>query len=59
MHFASDLASNFQRLNVEEWVKFHIHMLLTCRIYLNHDSDCDRFAMSISGSVIFLGEVSF
>ena len=29
---------------MEEWVKFHIHMLLTCRIYLNHDSDCDRFA---------------
>jgi len=25
-------------------VKFHIHMLLTCRIYLNHDSDCGRFA---------------
>ena len=25
-------------------MKFHIHMLLTCRIYLNHDSDCDRFA---------------
>jgi len=23
-------------------VKFHIHMLLTCRIYLNHDSDRDR-----------------
>ena len=32
---------------------FHVHMLLTCRIYLNHDSDCDRFCMSISGSVIF------
>jgi len=25
-------------------VKFHIHMLLTCRIYLNHDSDCDLFS---------------
>jgi len=25
-------------------VKFHIHMLLTCRIYLNHDRDCDHFA---------------
>ena len=24
-------------------MKFHIHMLLTCRIYLNHDSDCGRF----------------
>jgi len=23
-------------------VKFHVHMLVTCRIYLNHDSDCDR-----------------
>ena len=36
-------------------MKFHIHMLLTCRTYLNHDRDCDLFAcqMSISGSVIF------
>ena len=25
-------------------MKFHIHMLLTCRIYLNYDSDCDSFA---------------
>ena len=39
-------------------MKFHIHMLLTCCIYLNNDTDCDRFA-SISGSVIFRGLVSF
>ena len=24
-------------------MKFHIHMLVICRIYLNHDSDCGRF----------------
>ena len=45
------------RLNVEEWVKFHIHKLLTCHIYLNHDSYCDRFAcqfliLSFSGGSI-------
>jgi len=28
-------------------VKFHIHMLLTCRIYLNHDSDFDRFYINL------------
>ena len=38
-------------------MKFHIHMLLTCRIYLNNDSDCDRFAcqfmvLSFFGSVV-------
>ena len=32
---------------VEKWVKFHIHMLLTCRIYLNRDCDCDRFACQL------------
>jgi len=48
--FCSDSASIFSNLcawlrrNVEQRVTVHIHMLLTCRIYLNHDSDCDRFA---------------
>ena len=47
-HFASDSTSIFSNLSVwlhlrvEEWVKFHIHMLPTCSIY--HDSGCDRFA---------------
>jgi len=49
--FCSDSASIFQQFTgmtapkrVEKRVKFHIHKLLTCRIYLNHDTDCDHFA---------------
>jgi len=39
-------------------VKFHIHMLLTCRIYLNHDSYCDRFACQFLVRSFFAGVVS-
>jgi len=38
-------------------VKFHIHMLLTCRIYLNHDSDCDRFVRQFLVRSFFRGGV--
>jgi len=38
-------------------VKFHIHMLLICRIYLNHDSDCDRFVRQFLVLSFFRGGV--
>jgi len=45
----------WMHLNGEEWVKFHVDMMLTCRIYLNHRQWLWPFCMSISGSVIFRG----
>jgi len=35
-------------------VKFHIHMLLSCRIYPKPDSDCDHFACKFLVWVFFL-----
>jgi len=47
------------RLIVEEWVKFHIHILLTCRSYLNNDSDCDCFACQFLVQSFFWGRGHF
>ena len=65
-HFASDSASIFQQFTYMTAPKRrgvseipHRHAGHLPYIYLNHDSDCDSFYMSISGSVIFLQEASF
>jgi len=44
------------RLNVQEWVKFHIHAAhLPYLAYVNHDSDCDRFACQFLVRLFFGG----
>ena len=40
-------------------MKFHIHILLTCRSYLNNDSDCDCFACQFLVQSFFWGRGHF
>jgi len=58
-HVASDPVSIFQQFMGINVVNFHIHMLLTCHIYLNHDSDCGRFACQFVVRSFFGGGCRF